>query len=146
MKPAHILRAHAGQIGWWFGLLAGLAFCGNALAGLAARWAGPDARLVWLGYAVSALATATVGTLAVAQLALIPFRRQGAELDRLRQELAEQSEWQRRLRHDLRGALSPALLTADRLLANADPKVQRAGNIMVQAVERSAALLDKRED
>ena len=50
-------------------------------------------------------------------------------------------EAQRRLRHDVRGALSPALLTADRLLANADPAVQRAGDIMVRAIEKAAAFL-----
>ena len=31
------------------------------------------------------------------------------------------------LRHDIRGILSPALLTADRLLNHADPAVKRAG-------------------
>ena len=31
------------------------------------------------------------------------------------------------LRHDLRGAISPAALIADRLLQNADPAMQRSG-------------------
>jgi hypothetical protein len=57
------------------------------------------------------------------------------------QAAAGQREAQRQLRHDIRGALSPALLTADRLLGNEDPKVRRAGEIMVKAVERAAALL-----
>ena len=55
---------------------------------------------------------------------------------------AAQAEAQRRLRHDLRGVLSPALLTADRLLTHADPAVKRAGDIMASAVERAAELLD----
>ena len=55
----------------------------------------------------------------------------------------DQAESLRRLRHDVRGALSPALLTADRLLTHADPAVQRAGDIMVRAVERAAALLNE---
>ena len=40
-----------------------------------------------------------------------------------------------------RGALSPALLTADRLLTNKDPAVKRAGEIMVGAVEKAASLM-----
>jgi hypothetical protein len=46
-----------------------------------------------------------------------------------------------RLRHDLNGILSPAMLTADRLLAHGDPAVQRAGQIMATTVERAAARL-----
>ena len=45
------------------------------------------------------------------------------------------------LRHDLRGILSPALLTAERLLAYEDPVVRRAGEIMVTTVERASARL-----
>ena len=47
-----------------------------------------------------------------------------------------------RLRHDLRGVLSPALLTADRLLASSDdPTVRRAAETMIETVERATALL-----
>ena len=46
------------------------------------------------------------------------------------------------LRHDLRGALSPALMVADRLLNNADPAVRRAGEAVVRSVDRATALLD----
>ncbi len=46
-----------------------------------------------------------------------------------------------RLRHDLRGALSPALLTTDRLLASSDPAVQRSGSVIAQSLERAVALL-----
>jgi hypothetical protein len=45
------------------------------------------------------------------------------------------------LRHDLRGILSPALLTAERLLGYEDPIVRRAGEIMVKTVERATARL-----
>ncbi|MBE7210136.1 MAG: hypothetical protein INR65_03885 [Gluconacetobacter diazotrophicus] len=41
------------------------------------------------------------------------------------------------LRHDLRGILSPAMLVADRLTANPDPAVRRAGETMVATVERA---------
>jgi hypothetical protein len=41
------------------------------------------------------------------------------------------------LRHDLRGILSPALLTAERLLGHDDPGIRRAGEMMVKTVERA---------
>jgi hypothetical protein len=45
------------------------------------------------------------------------------------------------LRHDLRGILSPALLTSERLLGYEDPVVRRAGEIMVKTVERASVRL-----
>ncbi|MCW3474822.1 ATP-binding protein [Limobrevibacterium gyesilva] len=45
-----------------------------------------------------------------------------------------------RLGHDLRGALSPALLMAERLEANADPAVKQAGTVVAQAMDRAASL------
>ncbi|GAC1341809.1 MAG: hypothetical protein NVSMB18_14680 [Acetobacteraceae bacterium] len=46
------------------------------------------------------------------------------------------------LRHDVRGMLAPALLVTDRLLANADPKVVRAGEIVIKAVRRAEERLN----
>jgi signal transduction histidine kinase len=43
--------------------------------------------------------------------------------------------------HDLRGILTPALLTAERLQMNQDAKIQRAGDTLVQAVDRAADLV-----
>ncbi len=43
--------------------------------------------------------------------------------------------------HDLRGILSPALLTAERLQASADPTVRRAGDLLVRTVERATELV-----
>lgn len=43
--------------------------------------------------------------------------------------------------HDLRGALSPALLAAERLQSSADPAIVRTGNLLAQAVERATALV-----
>jgi len=70
---------------------------------------------------------------------------------RLRQAVAERARIQARqaamdaqvatLRHDLHGILSPALLTADRLLNSPDPSVRRAGEVMVRTVERATARL-----
>ena len=46
------------------------------------------------------------------------------------------------LRHDLRGALSPALLVSDRLTGHSDPAVVKAGNTVVRAVQRATELLE----
>jgi signal transduction histidine kinase len=48
--------------------------------------------------------------------------------------------------HDLRGILTPALLTAERLQLNSDPRVQRAGEILVQAVDRAADMVRRTLD
>jgi hypothetical protein len=46
------------------------------------------------------------------------------------------------LRHDLRGAVSPAVLVADRLRQNADPAVQRSGKTINIVIERVLAILE----
>lgn len=48
--------------------------------------------------------------------------------------------------HDLRGILTPALLTAERLQLNSDPKVQRAGETLAQAVDRATDLVRRTLD
>ncbi len=45
------------------------------------------------------------------------------------------------LRHDLRGALSPALMMSDRLVASPDPAVRRAGEAVIRSIERATALI-----
>ncbi len=45
------------------------------------------------------------------------------------------------LRHDLRGALSPALIASDRLIAHADPAIRRAGETVVRSIEQASALI-----
>jgi signal transduction histidine kinase len=40
------------------------------------------------------------------------------------------------LRHDLRGAITPAALIADRLRQNSDPAIQRSAARIAQVVER----------
>ena len=45
-----------------------------------------------------------------------------------------------KLSHDLRGALSPALLMAERLEGHADPKVKQAGETIAASMDRAAAL------
>jgi signal transduction histidine kinase len=45
--------------------------------------------------------------------------------------------------HDLRGILSPALLAAERLQANAEPAVRRSGDIISETVERATELVKR---
>ena len=48
--------------------------------------------------------------------------------------------------HDLRGILTPALMTAERLQANPDPRVQRSGEMLVQVVDRATDLVRRTLD
>jgi signal transduction histidine kinase len=48
--------------------------------------------------------------------------------------------------HDLRGILTPALLTAERLQLNPDARVQRAGEVLATAVDRAADLVRRTLD
>lgn len=47
-----------------------------------------------------------------------------------------------RLRHDLRGAITPAALVADQLRNHSDPSMQRAGNRIDDMVRRVVEKLD----
>ena len=46
-----------------------------------------------------------------------------------------------RTRHDIRSALAPAMLAADMMAMNPDPKVQRSANTIVRAIERVMEML-----
>ena len=45
------------------------------------------------------------------------------------------------LRHDLRGALSPALIHSDRLAASTDPAIRKAGEAVARSIEQASALI-----
>ena len=103
--------------------------------------------------AVAAVAVAILVHLGLMLWMVRPLRDQHAAL-REQLQLAEQGRERLQaleastssLRHDLRGILSPALLTADRLLGSEDRLVKRAGEAMVRAVERAEERLrDTRE-
>lgn len=47
-----------------------------------------------------------------------------------------------RTRHDVRSALAPAMLSADMLHANPDPRVQRSAATVLRAIERVLEILD----
>jgi|GEM_PF-2978491 len=57
------------------------------------------------------------------------------------QRLAELEREMSLLRHELRGALSPALMVSDRLLRSEDPLIRRAGDAVVRSVERATSLI-----
>ena len=95
----------------------------------------------WLLLGAVQLITAAAGTLMLHKNIIAPHLLATQAAAAGAAAAAVRLESQRRLRHDIRGALSPALLTADRLLTHSDPAVQRAGDIVVRAVERAAALL-----
>ncbi len=50
------------------------------------------------------------------------------------------------LRHDLRGILSPAMLTADRLAMSQDPIARRAAEAMISTVERAEERLRREQN
>ncbi len=56
--------------------------------------------------------------------------------------IAELETLMSRTRHDVRSALAPAMLAADMLQANTDPRVQRCGATVVRAIERVMMMLD----
>lgn len=114
-------------------LAAALSF-GAAGIALAATGVG----VPFIGGAVLAAAAAGLVMYAAARTAPPPDRSVEAalqaRLDGYRAAVAT-------LRHDIRGALSPALMMSDRLLGHADPAVQRSGQAVVRSVERATAIL-----
>ena len=50
------------------------------------------------------------------------------------------------VRHDVSGALTPALMVADSLQSNADPKVQRAGTKIADSILRATKILKATRD
>ncbi len=131
----------AGQLGCAFLVLAGLVFAACAITQAVPAGA-------WRMALAASVIAAGAACLLLERLVLAPARSLAVDMamfrgdaDALRRELAERSEQQRRLRHDLRGAMSPVLLVADRLTAHPDPAVKRTGDIMVRTVERATALL-----
>jgi hypothetical protein len=126
-----------------FALLAPTALAGVALGAGACTVLGFDqlTPAVWIALGAAALLATAIGTLMLHRVVITPHLQAAETAAAAQAASAVRLESHRRLRHDIRGALSPALLTADRLLTHADPAVQRAGDIVVRAVERAAALL-----
>jgi signal transduction histidine kinase len=76
---------------------------------------------------------ALAGGAAVAA-ALLPARR------RHRQREADMARQLARLSHDLRGALAPGLLMAERLEAHPDATVRQSVEVIMSSMERASAL------
>ena len=67
-------------------------------------------------------------------------RHRGSEAD-AQDRTAELEKLISNVRHDVCGALTPALMVADSLQSNADPKVQRAGAKIAESILRATRLL-----
>lgn len=50
------------------------------------------------------------------------------------------------LRHDISGALTPALMMADRLQMDPDPRIQRAGESIARSIMRAVDVLKASRD
>ncbi len=122
-----------------------IASASSACAGTVALAAGGGA-MSWLALAAASLAAGAATVVLLDRSVLRPARRLSIARQEAEAALAGRIELQRRIRHDMRGALSPALLLADRLLNHADPAVKRAGDIVVRSIERAASLIEEPED
>ena len=49
----------------------------------------------------------------------------------------------RKLGHDLRGILSPAMMVAERLEDNPDPAISSAGTMILEALDRAVEMIAK---
>jgi len=65
-------------------------------------------------------------------------------VDQAERQMQAQERELSRLRHDLRGILSPALLLADRLSMSDDPMAKRTADAMIQTIERAEAALARK--
>ncbi len=74
----------------------------------------------------------------------ILFEALSRRAERAEAQLLDQEQSMSRLRHDLRGILSPALLLADRLSMSGDPLVRRTAEAMISTVERAEQALARK--
>lgn len=63
------------------------------------------------------------------------------EIDEASQRIAELEHLVSRTRHDVNGALTPALMVADRLRSSADPAVSAAAEKIAASILRATAIL-----
>lgn len=113
-----------------------------SMAGAASAFGASGAVLALMGAGIPFLAAA-LGASACAGLALyglVPASPGGPGLaaqDRIDEIEAQASN----LRHELRGALSPALILSDRLVASTDPAIRKAGEAVIRSIEQASALI-----
>ncbi len=133
----------------WLSALAVAAVFGGCSAVLALMGVGVPFLLAALGVSVLAGGAlyAALRMWAVRQREVLPETRPPEPPDAGRDQVlaAEVDAATATLRHDLRGALSPALLMADRLTTNPDPAVRRAGEVVVRSIDRATALVARKD-
>ncbi|WP_158744680.1 hypothetical protein [Acidisphaera sp. L21] len=145
LPPA--LHSSANRPAFWFVALALANLCTESLACWYLGFPAPGLATC-LGLLALAVVVAGIMAFALDRLVLATYRQltadgatAAAEREVLELALAARLEQQRRLRHDIRGVLSPVLLTADRLSNHADPAVKRSGEILSRTVDRATAML-----
>ena len=74
----------------------------------------------------------------------ILFDALSRRVEQVEAQLLDQEQAMSRLRHDLRGILSPALLLADRLSTSDDPLARRTAEAMIATVERAEQALARK--
>ena len=122
------------------GLMAGVAAVGAAGGALALYGLGVPFAVGVLGVsAVAGIAVRAAVPPPVPDPALLARTELLARIEKLEATLSA-------LRHDVRGALSPALIMTDRLLAHSDPAIVRAGQAVAKSVDRATALLRAAQD
>ncbi len=62
------------------------------------------------------------------------------------QRIAELEQCVSHLRHGVNGALTPGLMMADRLRADPDPRIQKAGDAVVRSILNAVELLKASRD
>ncbi len=130
-------------------------FLRPAIIALLVLLGGVSASLASLaGLTASIAASVLVALLALAFAARLPgsrFMAPTAHVDptdepTAEERLAELEALTATLRHDVRGALSPAMLVADRLIDSGEPATKRAAEIVIASIERvEQRLADTRE-
>jgi hypothetical protein len=73
------------------------------------------------------------------------FRRPRSTQAQAPDKLQALREQWRKTRHDVRGALSPAMLTADRLSGHQDPAIGKAGSLIMVSLNRALEMLQDPE-
>jgi nitrogen fixation/metabolism regulation signal transduction histidine kinase len=51
----------------------------------------------------------------------------------------------RKLGHELRNVLSPAMMMAERVSMHSDPQVQRAGKLILDSLDKAIALIKEQQ-
>jgi hypothetical protein len=116
----------------WPSQLAAIVFAASAIS-----WLMPDA--------ITAMVVAGVGAVATVYMALRrPLPAAPPPPAPAEPEPEKELTW-REVRHEIRNALSPVLLVADRMTMSDDPEKRRAGDIIAAGVERTNELLRKHE-